>query len=247
MAQEYNIPSGNNPNLQNPIYDEIDSIFQKIDVNGNQQRLSERVVNPVSERQLTIAKEIESARKLRLDSQFFTEKETVRNRFIGDISKMIFGRTMQSEKLESLTEDILKAEESSKVGVKIFGPLKPNEIRREFFYDGNHNGLLSWFYHEEKTDATRKVIGQVTLHYEAAHPVGTGVLRISSNPETKNALIDGKELADFITATEMYHEGVMSKIYSQTNMIQTDNLYQLHNKVHQAYDKENEDEDRLAA
>lgn len=250
MAQEYQIPSGNNPNLQTPIYDEINSIFQANETPGNQhqQRNTEKAINPISERLFAIASEIDEARKYKLDTQFFNKREVVRNRFIGDITKMIFGRVLATDRLESLTEEILKAEESSKVGAKIFGSFKQNETRREFFYDGSNNGFLSWFYHEEKINPITKIVGSVTLHYEAGHPIGNGVLRISSNPETKNGLIEGKELTDFVTATEMYHEGVMGKIYPVANIEQADNVRKLHKKVYQIYDTDNvESDDRLAA
>lgn len=104
-----------------------------------------------------------------------------------------------------LTEKDLKAMES-KIGAKIFGPVKPNE-RREFFNDNEK----SWFFHQEITDSNSK-IHSVTLHYEV-NP--QGVLRISSNPNVKNEFISGQELDNFVQAAKMYHELVMTQIYNQ--------------------------------
>ena len=161
---------------------------------------------------------------------------------------MLFGNVFPSSRLVSLTPEILKSEESSKVGAKIFGPLKPNETRREFFYDGSNSGLSSWFYHEEKTNPNTKIVGSVTIHYQGGHPIDSGILRISSNPKTENAFIGGKELIDFVTATEMYHKGVMGQIYSNIDIGQIDKIHQLNKNVYQLYDKDNaETDDRLAA
>ena len=104
---------------------------------------------------------------------------------------------------EIITQATLRREESA-IGATIFGELKPGE-RREFFYDRRISDRDSWFFHQE-------IGGQeVTLHYEV-HP--HGVLRISSNPNTKNEFIKDKELNDFLSATKIYHQLVMGQMYN---------------------------------
>lgn len=124
--------------------------------------------------------------------------------FIKAVSKKLFGANLSSKRI-ILTERQLKAKESE-IGAKIFGSIKPNE-RREFFNDNEK----SWFFHQEITEKG-KVISSMTLHYEV-QPIG--ILRISSDPTVKNEFINGQELKNFIQATEMYHERVMSQLYKR--------------------------------
>lgn len=120
--------------------------------------------------------------------------------FIKAVSKKLFGTSRTV-----LTEQQLKAKESE-IGAKIFGPIQPNE-RREFFNDNEK----SWFFHQEITEKGN-VVSSMTLHYEVQP---TGILRISSDPRVKNEFINGQELKNFIQATEMYHERVMSQLYKK--------------------------------
>jgi len=128
--------------------------------------------------------------------------------FINSLARVLFNKGSYS-RLEDMTEEILRSQESA-IGATIFGPIAPNE-RREFWYQTRHNGLDSWFFHQAKTDAKGKDLGDITLHYEV-HPNGT--LRISSDPKTPNEFIHGQELENLLTATKMYRDMVLSQLYS---------------------------------
>lgn len=125
-----------------------------------------------------------------------------KNKIIKSIAKKIFKSNLLLKR-PVITEKELKAKESE-IGGKIFGPIKPNE-RREFFNDNQR----SWFFHQEITDSTG-VIKSVTLHYEI-HP--NGIFRVSSAEGVRNEFIKGQELANFISATEIYYGRVMREIY----------------------------------
>jgi len=123
--------------------------------------------------------------------------------FIKTVSKKLFSINIPSKRF--LTEQQLKAKESE-IGATIFGPIMPNE-RREFFNDNEK----SWFFHQEIV-GKGNVISSMTLHYEV-QPMG--ILRISSDPSVKNEFINGQELKNFVLATEMYHERIMSQLYKR--------------------------------
>lgn len=248
MSQEsHNLP-GNQPTYNTP-RDIFDDIY------GRPQLQAEQEVDPISAKLGAIVDNLEKARKLRLDSTLLiSRREINRRRFPIDLARLLFGGVVGSHSLESLTPEILRNDESKKVGAHIFGALGPNETLREFFYDssrpmdGTKNLISSWFFHHEVVDPVDRKKKERTLHYEHGRP--EGVLRISSNPGMPNAIISGQELDDFVTATEMYHDGVM-KLYPEysSNLnntvqlshssVQQDNLYQLRSDEDQS--------DRLAA
>jgi len=166
-------------------------------------------IHPDIKKSYRIADSILGARKYRLDSEFIhpTSGE-YRNSFVRSVAKAIFSVDGSSlGRPKQLTEAILRDQES-KIGSTIFGDKKPNE-RREFFLDQRIANLVSWFFHQEITDAKGSV-HKVTLHYEVRPE---GVLRISSHPSTPNTLISGQELANFLTAIEVYHDLVVSQMY----------------------------------
>jgi hypothetical protein len=132
----------------------------------------------------------------------------MQSNFVKSLAKVLFNKET-SIRSEDLTDEILRAKESA-IGATIFGPIAPNE-RREFWYQTRHHGLDSWYFHQAKTDARGKGLGEITLHYEV-HP--NGILRISSSPATPNEFIHGQELENLLTATRMYKDMVVSQLYS---------------------------------
>ena len=124
--------------------------------------------------------------------------------FIKAVAKKLFNLNLSSKR-SVLTEKQLKAKESE-IGAKIFGPIKPGE-RRAFFNDNEK----SWFFHQEIMEKGN-ISSSMTLHYEVQP---SGILRISSDRNVKNEFINGQELKNFIQATEMYHERVMSQLYKR--------------------------------
>ncbi len=203
MPQEF--PIGNYSNSQ-PIDDELDDIYRDIE---NSQTDRERLINLDWLKLHKIAESLDQARKYKLDTKFFYDS-TREVWAIGTIAKILFNKDVTRKSLESLTEEQLKVVESEH-GAKIFGEIMPNE-QREFVYDGqNDQGHISFFFHQVITDQGA-VERAVTLHYEARQE---GTLRVSSDPKIPNEFISGKERDDFMTATEMYHDIIMSQVYKQ--------------------------------
>jgi len=198
------VPQFDSPNQPAVNYDELDKIYQnQPDSPLYEQMQSERVISPVSEKLFGIADSIAAARKYRLDTQFFTHVDR-QNSFVKAVAKKLFNKEIPLLKLEPLTEEKLKRDESA-IGATIFGTPRPNE-HIEFFNDNRQ----SWFFYQGLTDTSGNT-HSVTLHYEVQP---NAVLRISSRPDVRNEHITGQELANFESATSIYHKLVMEKVYS---------------------------------
>jgi len=208
MSQESQTPFGDGQSAQRLVYDELDEIYRKqSDTSTFSQFRPERVADPDTKKLYAIADNITRARMYCLDTQFQNYAEHQRN-FIGSVTKLIFNRAISPKHPEILTEAVLRAKESE-VGAIIFGEMGPNETQREFFYERRIADRDSWFFHQAITDSTGPK--DVTIHYEV-HP--TGILRISSHPDTRNEFIQSQEHENFMTATSTYHDLVMSQVYS---------------------------------
>lgn len=210
MAQETQSSNDNNPDSQKLIFDELDVIYQnQPNAFFDGQFQSERVVSPETRKLYKLADELTTARNYKIETQFLrNELHNKRDGFIGGVAKVLFNRALPISRMEPITEAKLRSQESQ-IGASIFGDFKPNETRREFFYDKRIADRDSWFFHQVVVDEKGEQV-EVTLHYEV-HP--NGILRISSDPNTKNEFIFEKELNDFISATNIYHESVMSQMY----------------------------------
>lgn len=229
MSQESQVPFGTNPNSPKPIFSELDELYlRQLNSPTNDQSQTERPVSPHIAELNGIANRLTAARSHRLDNPLPTPAERQRV-FVGAVIKVVFGDS-SSRRSEPLTDVVLRTRESE-IGATIFGDFGPNE-RREFFYDGSNGDRHSWFFYQEITDPSGSV-HTVTLHYEV-HP--TGVLRLSSSPYTKNEFISGQELDNFLTATRIYHDLVMSRLYPDT--VHADNVHRL---------RDDPTNDRLAA
>ena len=229
MSQESRVPFGTNPNSHEPIFSELDGIYlRQLNSSVNDQLQTERPISPDIARLFGIGNRLTAARLHRLDNPPPTPVERQRI-FVGAVIKVVFGDS-SSRRPKPLTNVALRTCESE-IGATIFGDFGPDE-RREFFYDGSNGDRHSWFFYQEITDSSGSV-HTVTLHYEV-HP--TGVLRLSSSPDTKNEFIFGQELDNFLNATKIYHDLVMSRLYPDIN--HADNVHRL---------RDDSIEDRLAA
>jgi len=210
MAQESQSSNDNNPDSQKLIFDELDVIYQnQPDTFLDGQFQAERVVSLEARKLYKLADELTTARNYKIETQFLKNKlRSERDGFVGGVAKVLFNRALPISRIEPITEAKLRSQESQ-IGASIFGDFKPNEVRREFFYDKRIADRDSWFFHQVVVDEKSEQI-EVTLHYEV-HP--NGILRVSSDPNTKNEFISKKELNDFITSTNIYHELVMSQMY----------------------------------
>jgi len=208
MSYEKQIQSNNDSlDISISINNELDEIYRNqaeaLIVQKNQ---AEYAASPPHERLFKIANNIAEARSNRLDSQYHNHIEN-KNNFIKSVSKKLFNIDIPQDQHEPLTEGRLKKEESA-IGSIIFGTTKPNE-RIEFFNEDRGN----WFFYQGLIDSAGQP-KSVTIRYEVLE---TGVLRSSSIDYSKNELIQGSELDNFMNATHMYHELVMSQIYNKDN------------------------------
>ena len=118
---------------------------------------------------------------------------------IDDLSQLKLPRIKPQSR--SYTERELLAMES-KIGAELFGPI-PLGHRREFFCLDEDN----WMWYEEWQDDTGKT-QSTTVRYELH---GTGVLKIQEG--ARYSYLEGAELENFIRATSVYHDRVLTMLY----------------------------------
>lgn len=165
------------------------------------------IISKTSNKLYGIAEDLIMARQLHLEQNKSTrfDHAYLKSQVTESIIRVLFDRKLSSNYDKILTERELKNEEGE-IGADIFGPIASNESRT-FFNDNRE----SWFFHQEKTDSSKKV-HEVTLHYEVR--LG-GVWRIDTKAGMKCEMISAQELDDFVNAAEIYHERVMGQIYKR--------------------------------
>ncbi|MEI6054157.1 MAG: hypothetical protein WCQ49_02180 [Candidatus Saccharibacteria bacterium] len=203
MSQsEYQIPTSKNSSVDEVIIrDQLNTIYVD-QVNNNEVSNQSELAGSVAERLYAIADDLNLARESHLNSSR-AEHAATKTKIIKYIGKFLFNNELSSSYNEIITERELKIEEGE-IGASIFGAMAPNE-RRAFFNDNRE----SWFFYQEKTDAS-KIKHSITLHYEVKPE---GILRVSNQAGMQCEMISGKELSDFIKATEIYYSRVKSAIY----------------------------------
>lgn len=88
-----------------------------------------------------------------------------------------------------------------------YAPPAPGVQRAFFCLDGT-----SWLYHEEGAmGADGKALPSTTIRYEIQ---GAGILKWQQG--AKYSYLEGKELSDFVWATDTYYRDVTCKLYHQT-------------------------------
>lgn len=102
-----------------------------------------------------------------------------------------------------LTERELIQRESE-IGARIFGE-PPKGGRREFF----NLDQSTWIWYEESVDATTRQRIATTIRYEIHEQ---GILKVQEG--ARYSFIAGDELANFLRATQLYHEQVAAQIYN---------------------------------
>lgn len=118
---------------------------------------------------------------------------------IDDLSQLKLPRVKSQP--QSYTERELLSMES-KIGAELFGPI-PAGRRREFFCLDENN----WMWYEEWQDEFGKV-QSATVRYELH---GDGVLKIQEG--ARYSYLEGAELDNFIHATSVYHDRVLTMLY----------------------------------
>jgi len=184
------------------IYDDIERAYEQAPFDRFDLKAE---VNPISQRLYNIGQDIERARADRLDRQFLTNEEH-RSRTVSlvrTVSKNILGREIIKPRQVPLTEAKLKNWENS-IGCQIFES-NPDYTIEAFFNDDVNN----WYFKRTYQSYAGSIL-EDTLHFEI---MDQGVLKISSQPEVGNQFIAGEELNNFLTATEIYRDRVMSEIY----------------------------------
>ncbi|MDK2899219.1 MAG: hypothetical protein PWQ10_406 [Patescibacteria group bacterium] len=125
-----------------------------------------------------------------------TFKKLVANDTAGDFLK----KTKKRPFKELTVRELIQIE--SKIGARIFGPIKPGN-RREFFNENPNN----WIWYEEWTDSDNKR-QSVTTRYEIHDD---GIFKVQEG--TPYQYIKGQELDNFVTAAQLYLERVARDIY----------------------------------
>lgn len=200
---EYQMPTGDYSTSSQPIYDELDKVYQgQIEINKPQMSY-ENVINPASQRLYEIADNLAEARADHISKRVARAAEE--KKFISAVARTLFNRNLSPEYLRDLAEKGVKKEESA-IGASIFGNQKPNE-RIEFFNDNR----ASWFFYQSITDASGNIIAEQTFHYEV---LPEGIMRISNGVGMNCKFIEGQELDNFMSATEIYYDRVMNQLYN---------------------------------
>ena len=185
------------------IYDDIKRAYQEAPFASSN---FEAEINPAPQRVYAIGREIERARADRLDRQYFTEEYSASRTVsvVRSVSRNILGREIIKPKQVPLTEATLKNWENN-IGIQIFQD-DPTYTVEAFFNDDPNN----WYFKRTYESYAGSVL-EDTLHFEI---ISQGVLKISSQPEVRNQFITGEELENFLIATEIYRDRVMSEVYN---------------------------------
>ena len=112
-------------------------------------------------------------------------------------------KKLKKRPFKELTERELILLES-KIGAKIFGPIKPGN-RREFFNEDSQN----WIWYEE-WKGTDKKMHSMTTRYEIHDD---GIFKVREGEPYQ--YIKGQELDNLSMAIQMYYERVMRDIYKR--------------------------------
>ncbi len=186
----------------------------------------------VSEATLSIVKNIEEARKYKLDTEFFAYEKSS---FFENITRMLLSNDLTRKNTKPLNEEYLLRKEGE-IGGELFDK-KPNEHFRFFIKDGD-----SWLYQEVEKNG---IISNSTIHY-LRQP--TGIYKMSDKTGAKCQLVEGQELIDYVVANHRYHDLVMKNIYGrQIDVIATrDRISSIVDRIESVYDNNNST-DKIAA
>ncbi len=217
---EYQIPPGEDNRVRSmPIYAELDSLYanpvslrpdspiyyqeRARQVLAAEANLRDR--KQVNER----ASAIENARQYSIDSTLFVyEQRNLRTTGLGKILKTLIGGNFDALSTLATPKDLTAREliqQESLIGSEIF-ETPSGGGQRTFFY----SDAQEWVWHEASAYES------VTTRYIVQEQ---GILKIQDGAP-QYEFIEGKELENFVRATEVYHGHVMSRIYKQTS--QTD-------------------------
>ena len=233
LGPEFRIPEGeHNPNSQGPVYDRSDTIDVPDDINKIHQEYfqksteheynallhkklnEERAVTPTIRRLKDITKNINVARRYRLDSTFFTYTDKKTGRFVSALKKMV-GDDSRPVSKQLLPLDINKLiKEESKIGATIFGE-RPLDEHIHFFIGANEDEGA--YFHQQKINEITGKPHSVTHHYEIVQESGD-ILKTttwSDNPGINYEFIrePEPEFQNFVLSIEMYHDRVLRQVY----------------------------------
>ena len=119
--------------------------------------------------------------------------------------QLVIGNPTQDQEAQKLRRlpqrELIRLE--SRIGRDLFGEV-PKGHRREFFCLDRH----TWVWYEEWIDPTTKKAQSMTTRYEV-HP--NGILKVQDGQPYN--FIEGIELENLATATQLYRERVLRDIY----------------------------------
>ncbi|MBC7869153.1 hypothetical protein H7X69_03195 [Candidatus Saccharibacteria bacterium] len=212
-------PVENNPVPNMRIYDELAFAYNNAPSVGldsplyYQERAKQALtaeINLTNRKQVNErASAIEAARQYAIDSTLFVyEQRGLRTTGVDKILKTLIGGNFAALTSLATPKDLTSREliqRESLIGSEIFAP-PVDGGQRTFFY----SDAQEWVWHEASIQES------VTTRYLVQEQ---GVLKIQDGAP-QYEFIEGKELENFVRATEVYHGHVMSRIYNHTG--QTD-------------------------
>lgn len=211
-------PGEDNPLPNMPIYNELNVVYGKLssaspDSPFYYQERAKRALtvetNLIDRKQVNErAIAIEAARQYAIDSTLFIyEQRSLRSTPVGRILKTLVGGNFDILSSLAPPKDLTHREliqQESLIGSEIF-ETPPDGGQRIFFYSDDRE----WVWHEASTQES------MTTRYIVQ---AQGVLKIQDGAP-QYEYIEGKELQNFVRATEVYHNHVMSRIYKQSDQI----------------------------
>jgi Tol biopolymer transport system component len=158
-----------------------------------------QTIHPNSEKLYRIADSIAEARLNHVNNYNYNQAGS-NDKFIGAISKLLFNQRWNPKKIS--IQDLKQRE--AEIGSTIFGVRQPNETIA--FFNDTRN---SWFFHQKIEHSKRNSSSQ-TFHYDVTEK---GVLRVVNGQKMICEYSKGQDLDNFMKATAIYHDRVMSEVY----------------------------------
>jgi len=217
------IPGEDNPLPNMPIYNELNVVYGKLssaspDSPFYYQERAKRALTAeinlndrkqVNERAIAI----EAARQYAVDSTLFVyEQRSLRSTPVGRILKTLVGGNFDILSSLAPPKDLTHREliqQESLIGSEIF-ETPPDGGQHTFFLSDVPE---EWVWHQQTSQASPQE--SMTTRYIVQ---AQGVLKIQDGAP-QYEYIEGKELKNFVRATEVYHNHVMSRIYKQSDQI----------------------------
>lgn len=192
-------------------YSLLDSINRSQGVNELRHLETKRWVSPVCGRLKKMGKNFRLARSLEIDSKFFFHNyDNNETGFVKSAFKRFLSVSPAKQLMPMTMEKLIN--EESKIGGEIFGE-QPNGEHVSFFYYGEDEaGRERWYFKRERV-ALKKDPDYAVLSFEIQDNSILKIITKNDGSKIAYEYLKGKELTDFVHATEIYHNRVMKNLY----------------------------------